>query len=137
MILKSCLTAALLCGATAALAQANAPASAPPAPAQQMTPQQSAIQQTATALGQCVMAGVQGVPATVTPEAGAVTVLAGCVTQRQQLEQAVEAMIATMPEDQKAGAREQFRTQMASAETQVAALIGRHRAAGAPAAPAQ
>jgi hypothetical protein len=136
MILKSCLAAAMLCGATAALAQTEAPASTPPAPTPPMTPQQTAVQTTAMAFGQCVMTGVQGVPATVTPEAGAVTVLAGCGTQRQQLEQAVEAMIATMPEDQKAGAREHFRTQMASAETQVAQAIGRQRAAP-PAAPAQ
>ena len=137
MILRSCLAAALLGSATVALAKTNAPASAPPAPAPQMTPQQSAVQQTAMALGQCVMAGVQGVPATVTPEAGAVAVLAGCGTQRQQLEQAVEAMIATMPEEQKAGAREQFRTQRAGAETQIAAAIGRQRAAATPATPAQ
>ena len=137
-MLKYGLSAALLGCAGAALAQ-GAPASAPPASTPAMTPQQSAVQQTAMGFAQCVMAGVQGVPATLTPEAGATSVLAGCATQRQQLDSAVEALIATMPEENKAVAREQYRTQMAGAETQIASRIGQLRAApaAAPAAPAQ
>ena len=136
-MLKYGLSIALLCSAGAALAQAEAPASAPPAPAPAMTAQQSAVQQTAMAFGQCVMAGVSGVPANLTPEAGATSVLAGCATQRRQLDSAVEALIATMPEENKATAREQYRSQMAGAETQIASRIGQLRAAPAAAAPAQ
>ena len=136
-MLKYGLSIALLCCAGAALAQADAPASAPPAPTPAMTPQQSAVQQTAMGFAQCVMAGVPGVPATVTPEAGATSVLAGCTTQRRQLNLAVDALIATLPEANKAAAREQYRTQMAAAETQIASRIGQLRAAPAPAATAR
>ena len=133
-MLKYGLSIALLCGATTALAQ-NAPAPAastttPPPPAVQ------AIQQAAMGFGQCIQTGVQGVPASVTPEAGATRVLGGCATQRQQLVQAAEAFIATMPADQQAGARTQLNTQLGAAETQIASVIRQQRAAPA-AAPAQ
>jgi len=82
------------------------------------------------------MTGVQGMAATVTPEAGAAAVLGACATQRQALDSAVDALIATLPEEGKAPAREQYRAQMAGAETQVADAIRRQRAAPAP-APAQ
>jgi hypothetical protein len=131
MISRTCLFAALLCCAAAGTAQQPAPqappAAAPPSPAE------AAVQQTATAFGQCVMAGIQGVAATVTPEAGATSVLAGCATQRQGLERAVDAHIATIPAAQQAGAREQFRGHMAGAEGQIAAAITRRRVAPAAA----
>ena len=133
-MLKYCLSFALACSAGAAVAQTQAPAAAPPAPP--MSAEQSAVRTTAMALGQCVMTGVQGLSATVTPEAGATTVLGGCASQRQALDLAVEALIATLPEEGKAPAREQYRTQMAGAETQIADAIRRQRAAAAP-APAQ
>ena len=131
MISRICLSAAVLCCTGAALAQAPAPAASGP---------QAAVQQTAMAFGQCIQTGVQGVAGTVTPEAGATSVLGGCANQRQQLEQAIEALIATLPADQQAPAREQARTQIAAAHGQVAAAITRMRAAPAPApapAPAQ
>ncbi len=124
-MLKYSLSAALLLAAApvAAQPQASAPAG------------QAAIQQAAQAFGQCVGTGVQGVAATVAPEAGAASVLAACATQRQQLEQAVEAMIASsgMPEAQKAAARQQVRDRLAAAEAQVAGAIRQSRGAAAPA----
>ena len=127
MISRTCLFAALLCSAAVGVAQQPAP-QAPPAPA---SPAEAAVQQTAMAFGQCVMAGIEGVAATVTPQAGATSVLAGCATQLQGLERAVDAHIATIPADQQAGARAQFRTHMGAAEGQIAAAITRRRAAPA------
>ena len=127
-MLKYCFAAALACSAGAALAQ-PAPSAAPTGP-------QAAVQQAAMAFGQCVNAGMQVLPASVTPEAGATTVLGGCATQRQSLQRAAEALIATLPEEQKAMANEQLRTQLGAAETHVAAAIRQQRAA-ATAAPAQ
>ena len=88
------------------------------------------------AFGQCVMSGVQGLAATVTPEAGAASVLGACATQRQALQQAAEGYIATMPEADRAGATEQLRSQLGGAEARVADRIRQMRAAPAP-APAQ
>jgi hypothetical protein len=102
-----------------------------------MTPEQSAIQAAALGFAQCVMAGVQALPASVTPQTGATNVLAGCATQRQQLDQAAEGYIGTLPQDAQAAAREQYRTQIAGAESQVAARITQMRAAPPAAAPAQ
>ena len=129
MISRACLFPALLCCAAAGAAQQPAP-QAPPA-----SPAEAAVQQTAMAFGQCIGTGIQGVAATVTAEAGAASVLAGCATQRQELERAVEAHISTIPADQQAGAREQFRTHMGSAEGQIAGAITRRRAAPAATQP--
>ncbi|HEV7659289.1 MAG TPA: hypothetical protein VGO55_05540 [Allosphingosinicella sp.] len=128
---------AVLCLATlpaAALAQpAPAPAPAPAAPAGPPPAAMAAIQQAGMAFGQCVQSGVQAVPATVTPEAGATSVLAGCAPQRQALEQAVEAVLATAPEDRRAAGRERLRTELGAVEGQVVEAI---RARRAPATPA-
>ena len=134
-MLKYGLSIAELSFAGAALAQNQAPA----APAQPAAPPPAvqAIQQAAMTFGQCVSTGVQGVPATVTPEAGATSVLGACATQRQQLLQAAEAFIATMPADQQAGARTTMNTQLAAAETQIADAIRQMRGAPPAAAPAQ
>lgn len=131
-MLKYGLFIALMSAGGAAFAQEAAPAPAAPAPA--MTPEQSAIQTAAMGLGQCVMTGAQGLAADVTPQAGATRILAGCSTQRQQLDRAVEAYIGTLPEDEKAPARAQYQSQMADAETRIAARITQQRAA--PATPA-
>jgi hypothetical protein len=138
MISRIYLSVALLCSTGAAFAQtpAQQPPAATPAQPAPGAAEQAAVGQTAAAFGQCIQTAIQGLAATVAPEAGATTVLGGCVTQRQQLEQALEALIATMPADQQAAAREQVRTQMAAAETQIAAAISRARAAPAAAAPA-
>jgi len=117
-MLKFGLSAALLVAAVPAFAQDGPP---------------PALQQAAMAFGQCVQAGVQGLAATVTPEAGATSVLGGCSAQRDTLVSAVEAMIAAMPADQQGAAREQLRTRLAEAETQVANVIRQSRAAPAPA----
>jgi hypothetical protein len=129
---------AILCLATlpaAALAQ-PAPAQPAPAPAAPAAPDpaaMAAIQQTGTAFGQCVQTGVQAVPATVTPEAGAANVLGGCAPQRQALEQAVNALLATLPEDRRAAGQERLRTELGGVEAQVVTAI---RARRAPATPA-
>jgi hypothetical protein len=127
MISRIFVSAAVLGFASAAFAQAQAPAAEPAA-----SGPQAAIQQTAMAFGQCLETGIQGVAATVTPEAGATNVIGGCASQRQQLEGAINAFIATLPADQQAAAREQARTQLAAAQGQVAAAITRLRAAPAP-----
>ena len=128
MISRISVSATLLCFAGAAFAQAQAPAAQPAA-----SGPQAAIQQTAMAFSQCLQTGIQGVAATVTPVAGATSVLGGCTSQRLQLEGAIDALIITLPADQQAAAREQARTQVAAAQGQVAAAITRMRAAPAPA----
>jgi hypothetical protein len=116
----------------AALAQATPPA--PPAPPAGPPPAaMAAIQQAGMAFGQCVQAGVQAVPATVTPEAGATGVLGGCAPQRQALEQAVNALLATLPEDQRAAGQERLRTELGGVEAQIVAAIRSRRAAATPA----
>lgn len=131
--------AALCLAAVPAFAQTQpAPAQATPAgpPPEAM----AAVQQAGMAFGQCVQSGVPGVPATMTPEAGATSVVNACATQRQALMQAAQALIATLPEAQRAMAEEHLRTQLGGIETQVADGIRQMRAApaAAPAAtPAQ
>src|SRR5690349_11551012 len=91
--------ALLALAAGPALAQ-NQTAPAQPAPAGPPPAEMAAIQQAGMAFGQCVQAGVPNVPATVTPEAGATSVLAGCSTQRGALDRAAAALVAAMPEAQ-------------------------------------
>jgi hypothetical protein len=112
----------------AAFAQTEAPATPDPV--------QAAVQTTAMAFGQCVVSGMQGVAATVAAQAAAAQVLGGCATQKQQLVQSVEALIATMPEAERAGATAQLHTRLAGAEAEIAAEIERRRAAPAAPAPA-
>lgn len=136
-MIKAVFFTTLAIAAAPALAQSE-PAQAPAAPAQPApaaTPDQSAIQTAAQAFGQCVSSGIQGVDAAVTPEAGATSVMNGCATQRQQLEQAVEGVIASLPEEQKTAARTQLQTQLAQAQPQIAAAITRQRTAAAAPAP--
>lgn len=148
-MIRLTLTAILVLAAAPALAQtANAPAQ--PAPAQPAPPAASGqpasaadnpIPPAAMAFGQCVSSGAQSVPASVTPEDGATAVLGGCATQRQQLEQAVETVIASLPEEQKTAARTQLQTRLAQTQTDLVGAIRQQRAAAAqpqaPAAPSQ
>src|SRR3954471_8068272 len=102
MMLKFGFSAALFLAAAPALAQPPAGGTPPPAggaaaqpaqPAQPSPADVSAVQQAGQAFGTCVSGGVRSVPASVTPEAGATTVMSGCATQRQALVQAVETLI--------------------------------------------
>jgi pyruvate dehydrogenase E2 component (dihydrolipoamide acetyltransferase) len=126
------LPAAALAQATPAPAPAPAPAT-PPAPAGPPPAAIAAIQQAGTVFGQCVQTGVQAVPATVTPEAGATSVLGGCAPQRQTLEQAVNALLATLPAEQRAAGEERLRTELGGVHGQVVAAIQARRAPAAPA----
>ena len=147
-MLKSGLTAALLAttalAATALAAQPSAPAAppqtpvpAPPAPPATPAPPPeffAAVQ----GFGQCVETGARGVAATVTPEAGATAVLAGCATQRQELERQVYALIDSpvVPADRKEAARAQARAQLAEIPARIAGQIRQSRAPQPPAPPA-
>lgn len=128
MSFKLVLSALLLLGAAPALAQA--PAAAPAAGPE------AAIQQAADAFGQCISTGLQALPATVTPEAGSASVLSGCAAQHRVLDQRVGAMIATMPEAQRAAAQGQYASQMGQVGPQIAEAIRQHRAAPPAATPA-
>jgi len=129
-----CLTA-LPAAALAQPAPAQpAPAPAPAAPAGAPPAAVTAVQQAGMAFGQCVQTGVQAVPATVTPEAGATGVLGGCAPQRQTLEQAVNALLATLPEDQRAAGQERLRAELGGIQGQVIAAIQARRTPAAPAA---
>jgi hypothetical protein len=133
--------ALLSLAATPAIAQ-NQTAPAPAAPAGPPPAAMAAIQEAGMAFGQCIQTAVPNVPATVTPEAGATTVLAGCSTQKQTLERAVRDLLATLPAEQRAAGEAQLNTQLAAVPTQVADGIRQARgAASAPpaatAAPAQ
>jgi len=143
MSLKVALPLFLVLTAAPALAQppsgTTPPAAqaAPPAEAFRPSPEiVSAIQQAAQAFGTCVTAGVQNLPASTAAEAGAASILAGCGTQRQALVQAAEAMIASMPEDQRAAAHAQLESQLGQIEPQIIQGISQSRAAAAAAPPA-
>ncbi|HEY1606595.1 MAG TPA: hypothetical protein VGF77_13465 [Allosphingosinicella sp.] len=142
MFLKLAFPAAFLLAAAPIAAQPPAaPAPQPPAAApeqQATTAQQAEIQRTAMAFGQCIKTGLDNLSATIAPEAGAASVLGGCSAQRNDLGKAVDAMIATLPEAQRAAAHTQFESQIGEAQTQIAEAIRQHRAAppAAPAAPA-
>jgi hypothetical protein len=125
-------TFALLClAATPAFAQ-NQTAPAPAAPAGPPPEAMAAVQQAGMAFGTCVQTAAGSVPATVTPEAGAASALASCATQRQTLEQAAHALIATLPEAQRAMAEEQMRSQLAALPGQIAVGIAGARGAATP-----
>ena len=136
-------SAALLLAAAPALAQQPATTAqqpAQPAPAasaaQPSAAEIAAIQTGAQAFGICVQSGVQSVPASATPEAGAASVQATCATQRQALVHAVEAMLANMPEPQRTQGHAQMESQLAQVPTQIADAIRAQRAAAAaPATP--
>ena len=145
MSLKVALPLVLILAAAPALAQppSGTPSPAGGAAAQTAPPPEAfrpspeivaAIQQAAQAFGTCVSTGAQALPASTPAETGAASVLAGCRTQRQALVQAAEAMIATMPEDQRAAAHAQLESQMGGVEAQIAAGINQGRAAAAAAA---
>ncbi len=116
------------------LAQAATPATppaGPPAGAQQ------AIQSAATAFSTCLGPKVAAVPATMTPEQGADSVLAACKTEETALRGAVETMLASVPAEYQAMGRQQLNDGMSQARTQIADSIRQKRAApAAPAAPA-
>lgn len=128
-MLKYGLSAALLVAALPAFAQ---PAPAPAAP----SGPPAAIQQAAQAFGECVGNGMTGLAATVTPEAGAASVLGTCSTQRDALVQAAEAFINTLPEPQRGQAMTQMRADLGGVEGDIAEAIRQRRAAPA-ATPAQ
>lgn len=120
---------AFLCLAAAPAVAQTAPATE--APAGPPPAEMAAVQQAGMAFGQCVQTGVGAVPATVTPEAGAATVIAGCATQRTALEQAAQALLATVPEANRAAAQTQIRSQLDAIPAQVAEGIRQTRSAGA------
>jgi hypothetical protein len=136
MSLKFTFATVLLLAAAPALAQPPAASSAPPATAPASGPG-AAIQPAAMAFSACLSTGAQHVDAALTPEAGATSVLNACAAQRQALDQAVEAMLATLPADQQAGGRAQYQSQLAAVPTRLADGIRQGRAAAAaPATPA-
>jgi hypothetical protein len=138
MISKFALSAALLFAAAPALAQAPAGGTAaqPAQPAQPSPAAIAAVQQAAQGFGTCVSGGMQSVPASDTPEAGATTVLGGCAAQRQAMVQAAEALVASLPADQQTAAHAQMESQLGQIPAQVADGIRQMRAAAAAAAPA-
>jgi hypothetical protein len=141
MISKFMLSAALSFAAAPALAQAPAGGTAAAQPAQPAQPSPAAIaaiQQAAQIFGTCVSGGMQSLPASATPEAGAATVLGGCAAPRQAMVQAAEALVAGLPADQQTEAHAQMESQLAQIPAQVADGIRQMRAAAAaaPASPA-
>ena len=133
-----CLAAAPAFAQNQAAPPQPAPAQSPPAgpPPAEM----AAVQAAGMAFGQCVQGAIGSVPATVTPEAGATSVLASCSTQHQALERAAQALVAALPEEARGPAQEQVRSQLAGVPAQIAAGIRQSRTPAAPAptpAPAQ
>jgi hypothetical protein len=141
MLLRFALSAAMLAAAAPALAQPPAAPAAPPAsssapPSAAPTGPAAAIQPAAMAYSQCLSAGVAGVAATATPEAGATSVMNGCAAQRTALDQAVEGLLTTLPAEQQAAGRAQYQSQIGEVPTQIAGAIRQSRAPATPAAPA-
>lgn len=137
-MLKTGLSATLFMAASAAVAQpAQTPptANAAPAQQQQVVPPPAFIQ-AAEAFGQCVESASSRIPATVTPEATAAQALVACAAQKTAIETQFEAWVASdaFPAGGRDIARQQFRSQFAQAEGQIANAIRQQRAA--PAAPA-
>lgn len=135
-MLKIGLAAALLVTAASALAQPQAPPAGAPghAPAGASHAPPPELVQAGQAFGACIGSGIQGVSASVTPEAGAATVLAGCSGQLSRLQQLFESSVAAsaMPETDKADARAQLRTGLAQLESEIAQGIRQHRAEPTP-----
>lgn len=123
-------------GLSAALLVAALPAVAQPAPAPAPSGPPPAIQQAGQAFGECIGGGMRGLAATVTPEAGAASIVGACTVQRDALAQAAEAFINTMPEAQRSQALTQMRAELGGLEADIAGAIRRQRAAQA-AAPAE
>jgi hypothetical protein len=137
MQLRFALTTFMMLAGAPALAQPPA-GTAPPAgaaaagqPPQPSPAEIAAIQQAGQGFGTCISGGIPNVPDSATPEAGAAGVMAGCAAQRQALVQAVEAMLANMPEPQRTEGHAQMESQLGEAQTQVADAIRQHRAAAA------
>ena len=134
-MLKTGLSALLLVAATAAAAQ---PATTPPAnqaPAQQQRPAPPpAFIAAAEEFGRCGEGGVEQTPATVTPEATAAQAIAACSTQKAALETEFEAWVAgpDFPEANRDMARQQFRSQIGTAEAQLAEQIRQQRSGAQP-----
>ncbi len=127
-MIRLVLAASGLLLSTAAVAQAPAGA---PAGARPLTPSPE-VSAAAQAFGQCVRGEIAKVPAAVTPEAGAATVMAACGTQRAALEERVEALLASaeLDEAQRNAAREQVRAGMAQAEQGIVNGIRQMRSQG-------
>jgi len=129
-MLKTGAAALLLVLATPGLAQTPAtPAPpAPPAPANAGPP--PAFIQSAQAFGQCIGTRAKASDAKTTPEAAASAALSGCQAERTKMEGSFESWIAgsSYPEAQKTMARIQFKSQMASVQTQIADQIRQARA---------
>lgn len=115
----------------AALLTAQTP-TPPPAPEDSARAAAGAkIQASAQAFSACIGPKVAAVPASLTPEQGADSVLAACRTEQTALQTAAETMIAGVPADKQAGARKQLADGMALARTQIAGAITQMRAAPA------
>ena len=119
--------------AGAAFAFAVQPAAA--APMQPPEPPPAFIA-AAQGFGQCIQSGAISLPASVTPEAGATQLLAGCSQQRTALETQFEGWVSgpNFPEAGRTIAREQFRSQLGQAEAMIASQIRQSRAAPGPSA---
>lgn len=77
----------------------------------------------ARAFSGCIQGKVQGIPATLTPEAGADEVIKQCKAELDALDKAVETVIAAAPADQQAGARESYKAGMAGGRDGLIAAI--------------
>lgn len=133
--------AALLASQTAQPPQVVAPPPPPPTPGQngpQIQPS-PAFMASAEAFSQCVEAGAGALPATVTPEAGAQTVIAGCQAQVTEMRTQFHAWVdaeAGFPAEAKPMIKSQFDARFDSeARTRVAEGIRQARAGGTPPAP--
>jgi hypothetical protein len=119
------LGSAILLAAAATSLAGQPPEGAPEPPA--------AFIQAAQAFGQCLQGGAAKLAATITPEAGATQVVAGCAQQRTDLDAQFEVWISGsgFPEAGRMIAREQFQAELKQVESQVADGIRRGRAAPA------
>lgn len=144
-MLKFGLFAALLVSASAAAAQPPAgqavpaqPPAAATAPQQQGPIPPPAFIEAAQGFGLCMQTQLGGLPATVTPEAGAAQALAACATQKTALETQFQSWVASpaFPAEQRDAVLAQFRAEGGQLETQIAGMI-RQRRTGAAQPPAQ
>lgn len=88
----------------------------------------------AQAYGECLKQGGAAAPASVTPEAAAQQVVAGCAAQRAALDSQFDAWISAtgMPADSRDAARAQYTARMSGVPAQVAENIRAARARAAP-----
>jgi hypothetical protein len=91
-------------------------------------PVMTALVEKMAAFQLCVQNGVVALPSTVTPEAGAISILRGCESQRRDAELAFQALVAAGPEAERPAAQAEVSARFGAFQSQIADVIRQLRA---------